>query len=159
MKRLTCFVPLACAAALVACASPPSPAPTPTATAVAPSQTAAAPVAIAPAAAGSVAAAPAATAKVAVTSAPTGQAVAAQTGGGQLDAVEIYGYRRSIVDGKQLYCKTEQFTGSRVHREELCYTQAQLEAKQKNAEDYIHQLQQNSATNLHSYAGGTSAAP
>jgi hypothetical protein len=155
MKKVTHACLLACASALVACASQPPAAPTPTVTGVAPGQTAAAPVAATP-----VAAAPVVATKVALAPAGAGQTAAPQTAASQTssaDTVEIYGYRRSVVDGKQLYCKTEQVTGSRVQRQEQCFTRAQLEAKQKSAEDYIHQLQQNSGTALHTYAGGTGA--
>jgi hypothetical protein len=157
MRIATHFVLPVCAAALVGCASQPP--------AGVASQTAAAPVAVAPAAAaspaaGQTAAAPQTGASVKAAAQTASQTGTTQKASGQANAmavVEIQGYRRTVIDGQERFCKTETETGSRVKRQEQCYTQAQLDQKEQGADDYIHQLQKNSGTALHPNAGGYGA--
>jgi hypothetical protein len=50
------------------------------------------------------------------------------------------GYTRVVVHGKELFCRTEAITGTRMeHR--ICLTQAQLEARQEAARQYLETLQ------------------
>jgi hypothetical protein len=53
-----------------------------------------------------------------------------------------YGYTRVILDSGQVrFCRNDVDTGSRVTRKKVCLTQEQLDASQKNSQDFIDQVQ------------------
>lgn len=131
MKTAHSFV-LACASALVACASQPPTTPTGAGTSALTSNQPA-------------------TAQPATAQPATAQTTASATP----QKVDVpYGYRRTTVDGQERFCKVEFYTGSRVDKRELCYTQAQLAAQQASTEAAIQKMQRDSGTALATYAGG-----
>lgn len=53
----------------------------------------------------------------------------------------IADYRLVNRGGKELYCKTDITTGTRVNAKETCYTEAQLERIRDDAQDYLRDVQ------------------
>jgi hypothetical protein len=117
MRRVAGFVVMVGTAALAACATQ-APAPAPVA--------AAAPVAVLP------------------PGTPTLALVAANSPTAAAAAKPVpYGYTRVILDsGEVRFCRNDVDTGSRVTRKKVCLTQEQLDASQKNSQDFIDQVQQ-----------------
>lgn len=118
MSRVASFVMFVSAAALVACATP---APTPT------------PVAATPAAL------PPGT--------PTLSLVPAKaTAVAEVAKPVPYGYTRIVLDnGDVRFCRNDVDTGSRVTRKKVCLSQEQLDASEKNSQDFINSVQHNGA--------------
>jgi ABC-type phosphate transport system substrate-binding protein len=119
MKRLTSFVILTAASALVGCASQ-APA-TPSGTGVSP-------------------------AKVAATSPATGagQTSVAATASATADNGKFtvpVGWRRVEVNGQERFCRKYIETGSRVAQSETCLTKNQLENLQSGSQQFIQQIQ------------------
>jgi hypothetical protein len=52
------------------------------------------------------------------------------------------GYDRVVVEGKELFCRTEATPGTRI-RNKVCRTRAELEAQQEAAKQYIDSAQRN----------------
>lgn len=75
------------------------------------------------------------------------QAVATDSGATGASAAAIS--RRSRIDdyrlvtrgGKELYCKTNVTTGTRVNAKETCYTEAELDKMRDEAQDYLRDVQ------------------
>ncbi len=53
------------------------------------------------------------------------------------------GYDRVVVHGKQLFCRTESISGSRM-KQRVCLTEAQLQAQREAARQYLETLQRDS---------------
>jgi hypothetical protein len=52
-----------------------------------------------------------------------------------------YGYKRTVVNGTEIFCRNDLITGSRTERHQVCYTKKQLEDMQNNTQDYINSVQ------------------
>jgi hypothetical protein len=87
------------------------------------------------------------------TSAPTGAGVAAtgsaSTATRKSDDIAL-GYDRVVINGKQLFCRTEPITGTRISHK-VCLTQAQLQARQDAARQFIETLQRNAGLGATGY--------
>ncbi len=83
-----------------------------------------------------------------------GTAVAA----GQQKSLNIPGYRRVVDNGREMFCRYEATTGSNI-KTETCWTRAQVEQQQRDAEQQLQNALQNSRTCTAGYgqglAGGT----
>jgi hypothetical protein len=56
--------------------------------------------------------------------------------------LKTYGYRRTVVDGQDMFCRNDLVTGSRTEREgEKCYTADQLQEIQDNSQKFIDAVQ------------------
>lgn len=111
MKRVTSLVLLAGAAALVACASQ-APAPPP----------------------------PGAAPGTALVASPGGAAVAASDASQNTNFKIPSDYKHVVVNGEDRYCHYEDVTGSRVQKNYVCLTLAELEARQENAQQLMNQV-------------------
>ncbi len=150
MRRVTSFLILTAASALLGCASQ-APA---TSTATDSGQVKAAVTSNGAAAAQPNAAATSnGTATAQAHAAPTSTAAdSGQTSGQIKQSVqvtstpfEVPGWRRVVRDGHELYCQTSSFTGSRVNAQETCLTKPQLEQMQQHSEQAVDQLEREEA--------------
>jgi hypothetical protein len=117
MRQIAGFLTaIAGAVALVACATPASAPPA----AVAANAPAIAPVS--------------APASVSATNAPAVSAT---------DKATIpYGYERVVLsNGEERFCRNELITGSRTQHQRVCMTMAQLQASEKDSQDFINNVQ------------------
>jgi hypothetical protein len=64
--------------------------------------------------------------------------------------VLVQGYRKVVVNGEPVYCRDDLATGSRIVRDPVCLTQAQLQAEQATAQQFIQAVQR-----LGSFGGNT----
>ncbi len=55
------------------------------------------------------------------------------------------GYRRETQNGQIVYCHTDEPTGSRIRNQQTCYTQAQLQSQQNDAQQYLQNSIQHGA--------------
>jgi hypothetical protein len=146
MKRLTSFVILTAASALVGCASQ-APA-TPSGTGVSPAKVAATSPATGTGQTSVAATSPATGAQtsVAATSPATGagQTSVAATASATADNGKFtvpVGWRRVEVNGQERFCRKYIETGSRVAQSETCLTKNQLENLQSGSQQFIQQIQ------------------
>ncbi len=51
------------------------------------------------------------------------------------------GYLKVTVNGEDKYCRNDLETGSRLTRNKVCLTQAQLEAMQNGGQDFMNKIQ------------------
>lgn len=49
-------------------------------------------------------------------------------------------YKRTVKDGQNYYCATEEFVGSKVQKQ-VCLTETQYEAMRENNRQFMHQIQ------------------
>jgi hypothetical protein len=57
-----------------------------------------------------------------------------------------YGYQKVTVDGVDKYCRNDLIPGTRTQHQKVCLTEAQLEADERGAEDFINGVQQHGAS-------------
>jgi hypothetical protein len=70
-----------------------------------------------------------------------------------------YGYQRVVLaNGEERFCRNDLITGSRTEHQKVCMTAAQLEASQKNSQDFINGVQQHGTTSSYSGAPGAGGA-
>jgi hypothetical protein len=50
------------------------------------------------------------------------------------------GYRRMVKNGTEYFCRRESTTGSRTDVEEVCMTQAQMDAQRDNTQDLLRRM-------------------
>ncbi len=55
------------------------------------------------------------------------------------------GYRRVVANGKEMFCRNDVVTGSLI-KQRTCVTRAQLEAMQKDSQQFLKDNQQSSRT-------------
>jgi hypothetical protein len=71
-----------------------------------------------------------------------------------------YGYERVVLsNGEERFCRNEQAPDSRTAHQRVCLTAAQLQATQDSSQDYIKQLQRQSATSSRYCTPGPAGCP
>lgn len=71
-----------------------------------------------------------------------------------------YGYERVVLsNGEERFCRNEQAPDSRTAHQRVCLTAAQLQADQDSSQDYIKQLQRQSATSTRYCTPGPAGCP
>ncbi|HTC53583.1 MAG TPA: hypothetical protein VK700_16730 [Steroidobacteraceae bacterium] len=71
-----------------------------------------------------------------------------------------YGYERVVLsNGEERFCRNEQAPDSRTAHQRVCLTAAQLQATQDSSQDYIKELQRQSATSSRYCTPGPAGCP
>jgi hypothetical protein len=83
-------------------------------------------------------------AAAATASAATGTAASPASAGNAAAGGITSGYTLVHKDGADFYCKKEKVTGSRTRTTDVCYTLAQLEAKQRGVDTLIQGMRDTS---------------
>lgn len=65
-----------------------------------------------------------------------------------------FGYKLTVVNGTEIYCRNDLITGSRTEKHQVCYTKTQLDDMQKNSQDYINSVQRSGATAIKTCTAG-----
>ncbi len=71
------------------------------------------------------------------TTAPTSESSAAAS----LNTQSYFGYRRVVVNGEELFCHNDPYTGSRIQKEMTCYTAAQVEERAENSRNFLDNIE------------------
>jgi len=157
MDRIKGLIALAAAATLAACASQGPPAPTASSASATSSANA---TSSASATSSANATSPASATSFANATNPASAPPASAAQQADTKLALPYGYKPAVRNGRQVYCRTDFDTGSRVHKETTCLTAAQLEKQQENAQSYIQQVQKNGGTGISfNTPGGPGSAP
>jgi len=75
------------------------------------------------------------------TSGAAASAASAQIGSTPPQQITINGYRRTVVNGQERFCRSEKMLGSHIQMKEVCLTRAQVQAEQESTQRFIENVQ------------------